>query len=184
MAVACCCATWQVTCPSSPTASPNNGSTMMQLASDYAVGRRVLTEYQRKTNKHGQAHRALKRRFAAFRAKTTARRRRDDFGSMGKQSAASRRSPDCNGVGFSLQRSVLRPVVVVALPHFVAVRISKMYVAIWCQKGTKLSPCACCAPPDVWTNLDKIRQDLEVEAHRDTTIESNLAMIRAHTDSV
>ena len=52
-----------------------------------------------------------------------------------------------------------------------------MHVAIWCQKVTELSPCACCPPPDVWTNLDNIRQDLGVEAHRDTTIESNLAMI-------
>ena len=52
------------------------------------------------------------------------------------------------------------------------------------SKGYKaFAMCLLCAP-DVWTNLDKIRQDLEVEAHRDTAIESNLTMIRAHTDLV
>ena len=142
-----------------------------------------LLDFLRETNKHGQVHRALKRRFACFRAKTTARRRRDDFGSMGKQSAASRRSPDCNGVGFPLQRSVLRPVVVVALPISWQCGFQRCTLRFGARRSQSFRH-VLVAPPDVWTNLDKIRQDLEVEAHRDTTIESNLAMIRAHTDSV
>ena len=35
-----------------------------------------------------------------------------------------------------------------------------------------------------WRDLGRVRQDLELEAYKDPVIESNLAMVRAHTDIV
>jgi len=38
--------------------------------------------------------------------------------------------------------------------------------------------------PAFWRNPDRVRQDLELEAHKDPFIESNLAMLRAHADII
>jgi hypothetical protein len=38
--------------------------------------------------------------------------------------------------------------------------------------------------PDFWRNLDRVRAVMELEAYRDHFVESNIAMIRAHTEIV
>ena len=38
--------------------------------------------------------------------------------------------------------------------------------------------------PDVWEDLNRVRSDMELEAYRDSAIETNLAMLRAHSDMI
>ena len=50
-----------------------------------------------------------------------------------------------------------------------------------CQRTSRGLPWHCTIAPDFWRDLEQVRADLELAAFAEPFVESNLAMVEAHT---
>jgi hypothetical protein len=142
-----------------------------------------LLEFLRKTNKNGQVHQTFKRRYQRL-----CKEGADDVAGKSLDQWVNR--VQCRG-----------EVLIAAVCNS---RFSDAYYGQWlmlnmpfsslddlwddrCRlvpESYKYFALALLKAPAAWGDEAAVRRDLELEAHKDPAIESNLAMIRAHTDIV
>jgi hypothetical protein len=153
------------------------------INSDWRRRSMSLIEFLRKTNKSGAVHRAFRKRFARL-------CNEDAEEVRGKTLEEWTNRAPCRG-----------EVMIAAVCHS---RFSDAFYGQWMMLNLpfarlddlwdnrcELVPesyrnfaLALLKAPQAWSDMESVRRDLELEAHKDTAIESNLAMLRAHTDIV